>query len=124
MLEKYQPLNVQRLDNWLLIVLLSYWLLFTASDEVEHVPKKWQKYPLGAAKKAQEQTARWTPARTKAAATALFCTFDKAPFLPQACKKAPPGRQKGDVQTPRQHYPIVKKGKKKEKDKLLTEKSE
>ena len=124
MLEKYQPLNVQRFDNWLFIVLLSFWLLFTASDEVQYVPKKWQKYPLGAAEKVREQTARWTPARTKAAATALFCTFDPTPFLPQKCKKVPPGRQKGDVQVPRKRYPIVKKGKKKEKIKILTEKSE
>jgi hypothetical protein len=113
MLEKYQPLNVQHFDNWLLIVLLSFWLLFTASEEVQYIPKKWQKYPLGAAEKVREQSARWTPARTKAAATALFCTFDQTRFLPQKCKKVPPGRQKGDVQTPRPHYQIVKKGKKK-----------
>ncbi len=39
MLGKYQPLNVRHFDNWLLIVLLSFWLLFTASDQVEYAPK-------------------------------------------------------------------------------------
>lgn len=123
MLEKYQPLNVQHFDNWLLIVLLSFWLLFTASDEVEYVPKKWQQYPLGEAEQKREQTKRWSPAQTKKAALGLFCTFDLTPFLPQKCKKGK-GRQKGDVQVPRPRFPIVKKGTKKQKIKLKSEKKE
>lgn len=123
MLEKYQPLNVQHFDNWLLVVLLSFWLLFTASDEVEHIPQKWQQYPLGEAEQKREQTKRWSPAQTKKAALRLFCTFDPAPFLPQKCKKGK-GRQKGDVQSPRPRFPIVKKGTKKQKIKLKSEKKE
>ena len=121
MLEKYQALNVQHFDNWLLIVLLSFCLLFTASDEVEYVPKKWQQYPLGDAEQKREQTKRWSPARTQKAALTLFCTFDPAPFLPQKCKKGK-RRQKGDVQNPRPRFPVVKKGKKKDKIKLKSEK--
>lgn len=123
MLEKYQPLNVQHFDNWLLIVLLSFWLLFTASDEVEYVPKKWQQYPLGDAEQKRGQTKRWSPAQAQKAALTLFCTFDPAPFLPQKCKEGK-GRQKGEVQAPRPRFLIVKKGTKKEKIKLKSEKKE
>lgn len=68
MLGKYQPLNVRHFDNWLLIVLLSFWLLFTASDQVEYAPKKWQQYPLGGAGQKREQAKKWSPAQTKKAA--------------------------------------------------------
>lgn len=123
MLGKYQPLNVRHFDNWLLIVLLSFWLLFTASDEVEYVPKKWQQYPLGEAEQKRQQAKRWSPAQTKKAAQRLFCTFDQAPFMPQTCKKGK-GRQKGDTQVPRPRFPVVKKGTKMQKIKLKSEKRE
>ncbi len=108
MLQTYQPPNVRHFDNWLLVVMLSFWLLFSASDEVEHVPKKWQQYPLGSAEHKRQQTKRWSPAQTKKGAQRLFLTFDPTPFLPQNCKKGK-GRQKGQIQTPRPRFKVLKK---------------
>lgn len=112
MLGAYQPSDVAHFDNWLLAVMLSFWLLFTASDEVEHVPKKWQQYPLGETERKRQQAKRFTPAQTQKAAQTLFLTFDQAPFLPRNCKKGK-GRKKGQKQPPKNRFQVIKKRKKK-----------
>lgn len=123
MLEKSQTSDVRHFDNWLIAVVLALWLLFAASDEVEYVPKKWQKYPLGSAEKKRQQNQRWSPTQTRKAAQRLFLTFDPTPFLPQKSKKGK-GRKKGEKQTPRPRFPVVKKQSKKAKTKLKTVKLE
>lgn len=120
MLEKYQPSDTRHFDNWLLVVMLSFWLLFAASDEVTYIPKKWRQYPKGEAEKKRFQTKRWSPAQAQKAALWLFLTFDPAPFLPKKCKKGK-GRQKGDLQTPRPRFIVMKKPKRKSKKSLKVE---
>lgn len=44
MLENYQTPDVQHFDNWLVVVMTAFWLLFTASPDVKYQPKKWQQY--------------------------------------------------------------------------------
>jgi hypothetical protein len=61
MLDKFQTPDVAHLDNWLIIVQLAQWLLFTATNEVFHQPKKWQKY----ANKVDESKSRLSIAQTR-----------------------------------------------------------
>lgn len=86
MLEKYQTPDVQHFDNWLVVVMTSFWLLFTACKEATYKPKKWQQYkPVN--QQATESEAILTPNQTKQAAERFFMTFDAQPFTPQKSKK-------------------------------------
>ena len=104
MLDKFQTPDVEHLDNWLIIVQLAQWLLFTAANEVTHQPKKWQKY----ADKVDEHKPRLSIAQTRKAAQSLFLTFDPTPFLPKISNKGK-GRLKGQSQVPRKRFSINRK---------------
>ena len=118
MLNSFQTPVLQHLDNWLLIHQMTSWLLYTASDEAEFRPREWRKY-LPKNKEVQNQT-RLSISQTRQAAQNLFLTFEPEPFMPLKSKKGKP-RQKGQTQTKRKTYPVVKKMTRKEKIKLKTE---
>jgi len=106
MLTNLQTPEVEHFDNWLLIIQLTNWLLYTASREAHFRSRKWEQYlPEN---KQRKDTARLSIARTRRAAQELFLTFDLNAFKPQKCKKGI-GRQKGQTFTPRQRYKVVKK---------------
>lgn len=104
-LQKYQTCCSQHLHNWMYVISLSSWLLFTANHDLSYFPKKWQKY--NASNKSQQcQNLSMTQAHRSLAAYLL--TFDPTPFFPQKSKPGL-GRQKGDTQIKRQKYNYVKK---------------
>lgn len=114
MLENYQTPDVQHFDNWLVIVMTAFWLLFTAAPDVKYQPKKWQQYKEKN-KKASQQTDKeqviLSPCQTRQAAQALFLTFDSQPFTPQKSKKGQ-GREKDTTLYPRTRHKVVKKNRK------------
>ena len=118
-LDKFQTPCIQHFDNYLLVIMITMWLLYTASDEATFVPRKWRKYTKEN-KHARDQY-RLTIAQTRHAAQSLFSTFDPTPFLPKRSKKGRP-RQKGQTQVKRKRYPVVKKHSKSPRDELETEK--
>ena len=71
LMDKYQTPIVEHLDAWVFIVCLANWLLYTASDEVEFVCQKWEKY-LPESKNAKNDNQRKTIAQTRKAAKNLF----------------------------------------------------
>lgn len=103
-LESYQTPVLQHLDNWLLVVQESLWLLWAASTQVEQVSEKWQQY--GEPKRAEGE--RKTAAQTRKGLEQLLLTFEKKVYLPKKCKKGL-GRQKGDFQEPRKQYRVMRK---------------
>lgn len=127
LLDKYQTPDVENLDNWILIVQMAVWLLWTASDEATKNPKEWQKYlpeyktdneeelkqnqtDNDQPKASPSQSARLTIAQTRKGAQTLFMTFDKEPFVVQKSNKGK-GRQKGVELEPRKRYKVTKKEK-------------
>jgi len=131
LLDKYQTSKVEYLDNWVLIVQMASWLLWTASDEAKKNPKPWQAYlpeyktqqvleqqqqanQIETIEKQCEQTQakqeRLTIAQTRKGAETLFSTFDKKPFAVQKSNKGN-GREKGMKLDPRKRYKVVKKDK-------------
>lgn len=106
LLDKYQSPVAQHLHNWMYILILACWLLFSARKEIPSRPKKWQQYT--AAEKATAQGQCLSIAQVHRAIEPYLLTFDKAPFFPQESKPGP-GRQQGQTQTPRKRYPYVKK---------------
>lgn len=127
LLDKYQTPCRQHFDNWLVVVMAAFWLLFTAKEVVKYRPKKWRQYKEAKIKQdkqmASELAPDLKPSQVKQAAQALFLTFDPKPFQPKASNKGR-GRTKGTRMKPRSRYPVVKKGKDKNKIKLKIEKIE
>ena len=132
LLDKYQTPIVENLDNWVLIVQMATWLLWTASDQAEKNPKDWQKYlPEYKAKQGKENTTeqqeesvinkvelkpeqsqskqeRLTIAQTRKGAESLFSTFDKKPYAVQKSNKGK-GRKVGTKLKKRKRHKVVKK---------------
>lgn len=114
LLEKFQTPIRQHLSNFMLIVLLSTWLLFCARKECTLRYKPWQKQlPKNKEAEAQERPTL-SLAQTRMSIGALFDTFDPTPFFPQNHKKGK-GREKGVRLEKRPVQPILKKTKKKPK---------
>jgi len=93
--DKYQTSEVQSLDGWLWTVLLSYWLLYFSSTDVEVCTQPWEKY-LPQVKRAEQSGDIKSVAMTRKGAKGLFSTFDLRPFKPQESKNGT-GRKKGIV---------------------------
>lgn len=106
-LEDFQASSKQRFDNWLVVLMASYWLLFTAASTATYRPKKWQQYKE-VNKKVTEKGTMLTPCQTRQAAQGFFLTFDNEPFLPVKCKSGP-GREKGTPVNQRTRFKVVKK---------------
>jgi hypothetical protein len=121
MLDKFQTPDIQHLDNWLLLNQPVMWLLWSAAKEAAFQPKKWRQY-LPENKNIDNQSIL-SPTQTRRAAEKLFLTFDPSPFKPQKSKKGRP-RQKGEKQSQRTRFKVVKKTTSKGKIKLKTEKIE
>jgi len=82
LLDKLQTPDHDHLQQWLRIVQIVSWMLFTAKRECEILCPKWQKY-LPQNQKAIANTQQpLTIAQTRKAIKTLFRTFDKTPFLP------------------------------------------
>lgn len=106
LLEDFQTPDINHLDNWLIILQMVPWLLYTASQEAHFRPRKWEAYlPQN---KHLETRPRLSIAQTRKAAQELFLTFDSTPFKPTKCKKGN-GRQKGVKFPPRIRYKVLKK---------------
>jgi len=103
-LDSYDCEDVQHLDNFLLVNQLANWLLYVAADEVEFIPRKWEKNKSN----PPPIPDKLSMAKTHRSVERLFLTFDKEPFLPKTSKKG-----KGNIKKERLHYKVVKKVKKK-----------
>lgn len=114
LLNKLQSPDIKHQDRWLKIAQIAYWLLYTASQEIETIDIPiWQKY-LKENKKEDTNDNLKKPAtlsQTQKSIHRLFCTFDKKAFLPQKCKKGK-GRAAGTLIMKRTKHPIQKKSKK------------
>lgn len=115
-LESFQTPKKENVENWVLTAQTAMWLLYEASDEVESVSAKWQKYGEPKIKEGEKRR----PSQTKKGAERLFLTFEKESYLPKKCEKGI-GRRKGAKQAKRVEYKVEKKAK---SDKPKTKKAE
>ena len=131
LLDKYQTPSQQHFDNWLVVVMMSFWLLFHSRKEIEYQPKKWQQYtPVNqqAAENSQADTkvelkVDLTPSQARQGSEAFFLTLNPTPFLPKTSNKGK-GREKDTKFTQRTRHPVVKKSQDKTKIKIKIEKIE
>jgi hypothetical protein len=112
LLNKLQSPDITHQDRWLKIVQIAYWLLYTASQEIETIDIPiWQKYLKENKKDDTNDNLKKTAtlSQTQKSIHRLFCTFDPKPFLPQKCKKGK-GRAIGTIMPKKTKQPILKKG--------------
>jgi len=105
-LQDYQTPKKENIENWILTAQTAMWLLYEASEEVENVSAKWQKYSEPKIKEGEKRT----PSQSKKGAERLFLSFEKEPYLPKKCQKGI-GRKKGEKQCKRVEYKVEKKAK-------------
>ena len=104
--QDYQANSSQNFNNYVIIILLSVWLLFTATDQATNQPEKWQKY------KDIEKNAKkggiLTISQVYKAMCSYLSTLDLTDFAPPK-SKAGPGRVKGYSLGKREEQPYSKK---------------
>ncbi len=102
----FQALSTKQLNNWMYILILAVWLLFTARKDIPNRPKKWQKYAQ--AEKVNYKKQGLTLFQAFKSVLPYLLSFDSTPFLPLKSKPGP-GRQKGQTQTKRKEHRYAKK---------------
>jgi len=113
LLNKFQTPDTQHLENWFEIVKHSYWLLYLSRNEGENIVRKWEKYLTkynNQNVKELDYYSTKTPTQTQRAMPKIICGFAKKHLIPKTRNKSS-GRKKGDKQTPRKLFEVVKKGK-------------
>ncbi len=114
LLDKFQTPEVKHLQNWFWIVQFSYWLLYLSRTEGEKIVRPWEKYNQKCknqdAKEPENKTVK-TPTQTQRTMQTILCEFVKNNLIPKPHNKCS-GRVKGDSQTKRERFIVVKKGKK------------
>ncbi len=105
-LQDYQTPKKGNIENWIMVAQTAMWLLYEASDEVENVSAKWQKYSEPKFLESEKRT----PSQTQKGAERLFNSFEKEVYLPKKCEKGL-GRRKGEKQVKRARYKVEKKAK-------------
>ena len=105
--DKYQTSQVQSLDGWLWAVLLTFWLLYFASSEVDVQVNPWEEY-LPEVRTARSATQRKSVGLTRKGAKRLFSTFEHHFFKPQKSKNGM-GRKKNAVLPKKSRHPPSRK---------------
>ena len=122
LMDKYQTSEVKSLDAWLWTVVLTFWLLYFASPDVEVQINPWEKY-LPEVRRVQQSKERPSVAMTRKGAESLFSTFEHAFFKPQESKNGK-GRKKNTIFPKKARYPPNRKFKNEQNCKQNIEKIE
>lgn len=122
LMDKYQTPEVQSLDAWLWTVVLTFWLLYFASTDVEVQVNPWEEY-LPEVRRAQQSKERKSVALTRRAAKRLFSTFEHNFFKPQKSENGK-GRKKNTTFPKRARHPPNRKLKNEQNIKQNIEKLE
>jgi len=116
LLDKSQTPDEGRLQNWMEIVNLAYWLLFVGKGEARHGCRKWQQYDKNFKNRVGHDM-QVTPSQVQLQMEGIILGFGQGPFLPKLQIKGK-GRKKGLVMQKRKRHPVLKKrGKKKKQQK-------
>lgn len=110
LLDDYQTPDEEHLENWLEVVSLAYWMLYSALEEATHRCPKWQQYDKNL-KKRREYKLPPGPSQVQRQLEGIILSFEQTPFLPKLKIKGK-GRQQGQTFPKRERHPVLKKKKK------------
>lgn len=113
LLDKFQTPDEGHLQNWLEVVSLAYWLLWSAAGQAGQNSRKWQKYDKNL-KKRQKFNLKPSPSQVQQQMAGIILGFEQDPFLPKLQIKGK-GRQPGQTFEKRQHHQVLKKQKRQTK---------
>jgi hypothetical protein len=109
LLDKFQTPDEVHLQNWLEVVGLAYWLLWTAKNESKHETLKWRQYGKNI-KNRKKYELGVSPSQVQRQMEGIILGFEQEPFLPKLQIKTK-GRTLGQVMPKREKYPVRKKKK-------------
>lgn len=110
LLDDYQTPEEEHLENWLEVVSLAYWMLWSAVEEAAYQCPKWQKYDKNL-KKRRENKLPPSPSEVQRQLQSIILSFEQSPFLPKLQIKGK-GRAQGQTFIKRERHPVLKKKKK------------
>lgn len=110
LMNSYQTPDLEHQDNWIKIVGLAYWLLWVARKEAQPCVYKWQKYDPYYKNRVKYNLLP-TPSEVQRQLPSIILSFEQDPFIPKLKIKSE-GRKTGQLQTKRERYKVVYKGKK------------
>lgn len=114
LLDKFQTPDVEHEENWFIIVMMSYWLLYLNRYSGETIINDWEKYLEKYKEKESkdnENTNPKTPTMTQRAMPGIILGFVKTSIIPKT-RNNTSGRKAGEKQKPRTHHEVVRKSKK------------
>ncbi len=115
LLDKFQTPDVEHQENWFIIVMFSYWLLYLNRFSGETIINDWEKYLekyKNQENKEQKNAIPKTPTMTQRAMSGIISGFVKTTIIPKT-RNNTSGRKEGQNQEPRKRHPVVKKTKNK-----------
>jgi len=116
LLDKSQTPVDERLQNWMEVVNLAYWLLFVGKEEAGHGCFKWQQYDKHHKNRVKYDMVA-SPSEVQKQLAEIILGFDQKPFLPKVQIKGK-GRSLGQTQPKRKEYPVLRKKKNRKKKKM------
>lgn len=114
LLDKYQTPDVEHQENWFIIVMLSYWLLYLSRYAGDIIINDWEKYLekyKNQESKEQEQEQVKSPTMTSRAMPGIISGFVNKYIIPKT-RNNTSGRLSGDNQKSRERHSVVKKSEK------------
>ncbi len=121
LLDKFQTPDVEHQENWFIIVMFSYWLLYLNRYSGEIIINDWEKYLeryKNKENKEQKNSIPKTPTMAQRAMSGIISGFVKTTIIPKT-RNNTTGRKKGQNQVPRERHPVVKKSKIKKNQKEI-----
>ena len=109
LLDKFQTPDEEHLQNWLEVVGLAYWLLWTGKDESKHETLKWRQYDRNM-KNRKKYELGVSPSQVQRQMEGIILGFEQESFLPKRQIKNK-GRNLGQIMPKREKYPVRKKNK-------------
>ncbi len=121
LLDKFQTPDVEHQENWFIIVMLSYWLLYLNRFSGEIIINDWEKYLekyKNQENKEQKNAKPKSPTMTQRAMPGIISGFVKTRIIPKT-RNNTSGRKEGQNQVSRERHIVVKKSKIKKKQKEI-----
>jgi len=121
LLNKFQTPDVEHQENWFIIVMFSYWLLYLNRHSGETMINDWEKYLEKYKKKEnkeQKNSIPKTPTMTQRAMPGIISGFVKTYIIPKP-RNNTSGREAGQNPVPRERHSVIKKSKIKKNQKEI-----
>ncbi len=115
LLNGFQSVDIQHVENWLTHVMIAYWLLYVSRFDGQNIVRPWEKYAQKNKKidngdKSPDENIAKSPSRTQRALNSIILGFANKELVPKPRNNSN-GRQKGEVQTKKERSKTIKKSK-------------